>query len=174
MNRFRLMPSSGIAIIFLISTAVVAGADEQARFDITGWIDREETTWIIQSDHRTPSAVFSTIRPGLHQFRIHAYSNERYRREGSVYLELVIRDGEVSSTQIQFFPFAPLHPRFSFGQDHGTGQLTLHSLEIEAGNAHLVASFAGELYYHQSPNTQPIPHRTRPMRIDIDLVAVRD
>lgn len=161
-----------LAIILAVCSSV--RADDEATGDITGWVDGEASTWIVQHDSTTPSAVFTTLTPGLHQIRIHAYENERFSREGSLYLEIVIQDGDVYSTQIHYFPFPPRHPRFSYGPDHGSGQLTLHSLDVQADRARLSASFAGELHYHQSPNTRPIPHRTRPIRINIDLSAVRD
>lgn len=159
--------------VFLILTHSAVANDEPAG-EITGWIDGEATSWITQQDAIRPSAVFSTLTPALHQFRIHAYENERFSREGSIYLELTIRDGQIGASQIHYFPFAPRHPRFSFGPDHGTGQVTLHSLDIQPDGARISASYAGELYYHQSPNTRPIPHRTRPLRINIELVAARD
>lgn len=161
-----------ITILLTLSSAIPA--DDESTGDITGWVDGEPSTWIVQRDVARSSAVFSTLSPGLHQFRIHAYANERFSREESLYIELVVRDGEISSAQIHYFAFPPRYPRFSFGPDHGTGQLTLHSLNVQPGQAHLSASYAGQLFYHQSPNTQPIPHRTRPMRININLTAVRD
>jgi|GEM_PF-5119392 len=163
-----------LLLMTILPFSLAIFADSETDFDISGWIDGEARTWIVQKDALTPSAVFSTLMPGSHQFHINAYRDQRFGREGSLYLEIMIQNGEVQSAQIQYFPFAPRHPRFSFGPDHGTGQLTVNSLNMESGRAHLSASFAGELHYHQSANTRPIPHRTRPIRINIDLTAVRD
>ncbi|TVQ28995.1 MAG: hypothetical protein EA370_15865 [Wenzhouxiangella sp.] len=163
-----------LLILIMTSAQAMAQEDTNEHFDITGWIDGEPASWILQADRINPSAVFSTPAPGTHQFRIHAYQDERFRREGSLYLELIIQGDTVQAVDVQLFPFGPRYPRFSFGSDHGTGQLTLEALEVEPRTARLSARFAGQLYYHQSPNTRPIPHRTRPIRIQIDLTAYRD
>jgi hypothetical protein len=160
--------------IILLLLCHGAAADEEINADVSGWVAGEATSWLTQQDALRPSAVFSTLTPGNHQFRIHAYQNERFSREGSLYIELAIRDGDIHASQIHYYPFTPLYPRFSFGPDHGTGQLTLHSLEVETHTARITASFAGQLHYHQSSNTRPISQRTRPLRINIDLTAMRD
>ncbi len=174
MNWFRLALLVGVVFSIGLFDSKKAFAEDGEQAGITGWVDGNEYAWIVKKDRLSPSAVFSNITPGVHQFRIHAYENDRFHRENSLYLELVIRDTELTSAQLLYFPFAPRYPRFSFGDDHGTGQLTLNSLEIKADKAYLSASYAGQLYYHQSPNTQPIAQRTRPMRINIELIADRE
>jgi hypothetical protein len=174
MNWSKLALLIGMVFGFWSFDSTKAFAEEENQAGITGWVDGSEFAWIVKKDRLSPSAVFSNVTPGVYQFRIHAYENERFHRENSIYLELVVRDGELTSSQLLYFPFAPRYPRFSFGQDHGTGQLTLNSLEIKGDKAHISASYAGRLYYHQSQNTRPIEHRTRPMRINIELIADRD
>jgi len=175
MNTNELSALCGIG---LIAAAVFqftsAFADEDQPIEVSGEIDGEAITWQIERDTRAPSVVFSTITPGTHQFRINAYRDDRFRREGSLSLDLLISDGEVRSVDLLFFPFSPQHPRFSYGDDHGTGEITLHSLDIHSNSAHLVASFSGELHYHQSPRTQPISHRTRQISLSINVTALRE
>lgn len=166
--------SRSLLAIIILLIASSAAAEEERPADISGSVAGETMTWMTQQDSLTPSAVFSTLTPGTHQIRIHAYRDRRFSREGSLFIEFDVRNGEIQSPRIHYYPFPPLYPRFSFGPDHGTGQLTLHSLDIQAGQARVTASFAGELHYHQSINTRPISQRVRPIRINIDLAAVRD
>lgn len=141
---------------------------------IKGTLGGEEMSWQLQTDQRVPSAVFTSLTPGTHQIHINAYSSERYLREGSIELTLLIADGEVRSAEILFFPFPRLYPRFSFGSDHGTGTVSIDSLTFDANHARLSARFEGELYYHQSVNTRPISQRTRAASLQFDLTAVRE
>ncbi len=141
---------------------------------ITGTIDSEEMRWQLQTDQRAPSAVFTSLATGAHRFHINAYSNERHVRKDSIELELLISDGEVRSAELLYFPFPRSHPRFSFGSNHGTGTISIDSLTIESGQARISARFEGELYYHQSVNTSPIPHRTRAASLQFDVTAVRE
>ncbi len=163
-----------VLMMIMISTQAMGEEDTEIENRITGWIDGEPATWVLQTDRLTPSAVFFSPTHDTRQFHIHAYQDERFRREGSLYLELTIREDSVDVVSLHYFPFSQLHPRFSFGSDHGSGQLTLDSLVVEPRNARLAARFSGQLYYHQSPNTDPIVHRTLPMRIQLDLTAYRE
>jgi len=80
----------------------------------------------------------------------------------------------VEQLQILYYPFDPMHPRFSAGPDHGSARLQIESFEPGVGGARLKASLRGELFYHQSPNTRPIPHRTMSLDLTIDTEMVRN
>ncbi len=176
MNRLRKIPAIAVLLVTMSYTAVsvLAESSEPLQATITGTIDGEEMSWQLQTDRRVPSAVFTSLTPGTYRFHINAYSNERYLRNGSLELELLVADGEVRSSELLYFPFQRSHPRFSFGSDHGTGTISIDSLTIEPGQARLNARFEGELYYHQSVNTRPISQRTRAASLQFDLTAVRE
>lgn len=162
-----------IAAIVLVFGQLAVSAQEEPREFISGQIDGESTQWVVQSKPPNPSVVFSTLLPEMHSFRITGYADERFAREGSLTIEFNLRNGEVQDPQVRYFPFAPLHPRFSFGEDHGNGELTIDSVRIEAVTAHVEGRFSGELYYHQSPNTTPISHRTHDAEIEFSVIATR-
>ena len=116
--------------------------------------------------------VFDAVA-GSHIVRITGYRDSSFAREQSLSVELLIVNDEVSSATVRYFPFPPLHPRFSYGEDHGSGSITLEAFGPEARTAR-IAFQSGELYYHQSPNTQPIAQRTVPVKLSADLTALRD
>jgi hypothetical protein len=176
MIQARLIPTMAtlLATMSYLAAPILAEAGEPQQATITGTIDGEEMSWQLQTDQRAPSAVFTSLATGTHRFHINAYSNERHVRKDSIELELLITDGEVRSAELLYFPFPRSHPRFSFGSNHGTGTINIDSLMIESGQALLSARFEGELYYHQSVNTSPIPHRTRAASLQFDVTAVRE
>ncbi|NCO18956.1 MAG: hypothetical protein GW900_02710 [Gammaproteobacteria bacterium] len=141
---------------------------------IVGRLDGEPVQWVVHADMRSPSAVFSTLLPGVHQVRIVAYRDQRPARKHSLTLEFVLLERGVEQLQILYYPFDPMHPRFSAGPDHGSARLQIESFEPGVGGARLKASLRGELFYHQSPNTRPIPHRTMSLDLTIDTEMVRN
>jgi len=56
----------------------------------------------------------------------------------------------------------------------GSARLQIESFEPGVGGARLKASLRGELFYHQSPNTRPIPHRKISLDLTIDTELVRN
>lgn len=140
---------------------------------VSGQIDGESMQWVVKVEPPNPSAVFSTLLPEMHNFRISGYADDRFARKDSITIDFELRDGEVQDPKILYFPFAPLHPRFSFGDDHGNGELVIDSIRIESMAAHIEGHFSGQLFYHQSPNTAPIPHRTVDAEFEFSVVARR-
>ncbi|MGB0513999.1 MAG: hypothetical protein ACPGJE_04060 [Wenzhouxiangellaceae bacterium] len=162
---------TGLLLTLLYTTAMAAQEDD-AEY-IRGTIDGEVMEWIV---HRTPShtsAVFSTLLPGVHSVSISGYTDDRFSREGSVSISFTLNDERVQEPEVLYFPFNPLHPRFSFGSDHGTGELVIESIEIDTSGARVKGRYQGELYYHQSPNTRPISRRTAEADIEFNLLSVR-
>jgi hypothetical protein len=131
-------------------------------------------SWHVHRGAHTPSAVFSTLLPGVHQIRIVGYLDEIPARKGSIQLEFVVLERGVEQIKIIYFPFDPLHPRFSAGSDHGSVELRIESFEPGIDSARLKASLRGELFYHQSPNTRPIPQRRSLLELDIDTELARN
>lgn len=174
MIQFKTISNSHFIALTLLAfgqTAVLA-QEEQREF-MSGRIGDESIQWLMQTNPSNPSAVFSTLLPDLYNIRISGYADQRFGREGSLIIDFKLRDGEILDPQILYFPFAPRHPRFSFGADHGTGELVVDSVRIESLSVHIKGRFSGELFYHQSPNTTPISHRTQDAEIEFDVVARR-
>lgn len=140
---------------------------------VSGRIGDKPFAWRVHAEQPHPSAVISTLLPGVHNVRIVGYADDQFAREGSVTIAFVLRDEQVQEPEVRFFPFAPLHPRFSYGKDHGSGGLIVESVQLDTGTARIQGRFSGTLFYHQSPNTRPIPHRTREAEIEFSVVAVR-
>lgn len=171
-SEIRTFPWLAGVLLAMLYASGLAAQDEDAEY-IRGTIDGEAVEWMV---HRMPphaSAAFSTLLPGLHSFRISGYTDGRFSREGSVSIDFTLRDDQVQEPAVLYFPFSPLHPRFSFGSDHGTGELVIESVDINTSDARVKGRYQGELYYHQSPNTQPISRRTAEVDIEFNLVSIR-
>jgi len=162
---------AGLLLAFLYAGGLAA-QEEDAEY-LRGSIDGEAVEWMV---HRKPphaSAAFSTLLPGLHSFRITGYTDERFSREGSVSIDFTLSDDQIQEPKVLYFPFNPLHPRFSYGNDHGTGDLVIENVEFDTSGARVQGRYQGELYYHQSPNTQPISRRTAEVEIEFNLISIR-
>ena len=162
---------SGLLFTLLYCGALAAQEDE-AEY-IRGTVDGEAIEWMVLRTPPHTSAVFSTLLPGVQSFSISGYTDERFSREGSVSISFTLNDEQVQSPEVLYFPFNPLHPRFSFGDDHGTGDLVIESVEIDTSGARIQGRYQGQLYYHQSPNTRPISRRTAEAEIEFNLVSIR-
>lgn len=164
-----------VVALFGIGWLVTGLTDENGSVpDIAGQLDEREMSWRVHRGANAPSGVFSTLLPGVHQIRIVGYVDEAPARKGSIQLEFVVLERGVEQLQIIYFPFDPLHPRFSAGPDHGSVELRIETFEPGLDSARLKASLKGELFYHQSPNTRPIPHRRSLLELDIDTELVRN
>lgn len=163
-------------ILVVLSSTTGLGAqseDQQAGNRIGGTLNGEQSQWQVLNKPPFASAVFSTILPGVHNVRITGYADGRGAREGSITLEFNLRDGEVLDPKLLYFPFSPLHPRFSYASDHGEGKIIIEQFEDQGLSARVKGSFQGTLFYHQSRNTRPISHRTQDLALEFEVIAER-
>lgn len=176
MNRpvTRSLLLTGSCIAFFVLAAAHAAGQEPPATQIEGSVDGQPQTWIVQQEGRHSSAVFTTPSPGVEHVFIDAYTNERHAREGSLSVEFVVSQEGIRSIVINYFPFPRPHPRFTLREDYGSGELTIDRFESGANKARVSGSFAGTLFYHQSPRTEPIPHRTRDLEFAFDLELQRE
>lgn len=163
-----------ILILSLINMAGIAHGQDSVSNSLKGSVDDESRTWIVQNDGRHSSAIFTSPSPGVEHVVINAYDDERYARKESLSVELVINAGAIQSTSINYFPFSQSHPRFTLNENFGSGELTLDRIETGPLAATISGNFAGTLFYHQSPRTEPIPHRTRDLEFEFDLELQRE
>ena len=93
-------------------------------------------------------------------------------------IEFTLRQNDGSwqayGTEIRYFPFEPQHPRFSFGSDHGRGDIRIQSFGIEPEFGRINAEISATMFYHQSPNTRPISQRTQDIVLNLDLTLTRN
>lgn len=145
---------------------------------IEGHLDRQPKRWVVSLDRSLPTATVSTIAPDVHRVRINGYGSDRFSRAGSVLIEFTLRQNDGSwqayGTEIRYFPFEPQHPRFSFGNDHGRGDIRIQSFGIEPEFGRINAEISATMFYHQSPNTRPISQRTQDIVLNLDLTLTRN
>lgn len=161
--------------VSLAASADLAAQDPEAGQGsrIAGRIDGEAVTWRIPSDESIRAATYTNVVPGVDRITIHAYRDEGHAREGSLSIELFSRQKSVRVTEILYFPFAASHPRFTYTDEYGEVGFNIDRLELGVERGLVAGSLSAELYYHQSPRTQPIPHRTTSIELELDLEIIR-
>lgn len=172
-------PISIARVLCLLGTIGIttAGSAEDAASDVmhlAGRIDGEDVTWLIPAEVSEQSAAYTAVVPEVHRITIHAYRDDRHAREGSIALEMVARPQGVRVTGIHYFPFSENHPRYTYNERYGQVDVSIERAELGVDQGRLSGHLESELFYHQSPRTQPIPHRTTRVELDFDLKLVRN
>lgn len=160
-----------------VSATALSAENETASGDnlMTGTVDGEEVRWRVPSNESIRAATYTNIVPGVNRITVNAYRDERHAREGSLAVELVTRpDDGVRVSEVLYFPFAETHPRFSYTSEYGEIDFETDRLDFGVDAGRLAGHLEAELFYHQSANTQPIPHRTSRIELDFDLELTRD
>lgn len=166
-----------LVLVMMLGAPASAGAEEPATppdEELTGRVDGERMSWKIPSNQSVRAATYTNVVPGVHRISVNAYRDASHSREGSLSMELLARPDDVRVAEIHYFPFSESHPRFSYTREHGEIELEIDALELGTDTGRLSGRLDAELYYHQSPRTQPIPHRTSRLALEFDIEIVRD
>lgn len=168
---------AALVLLMMLGASASTSAEDPATppfEELTGQVDGEEISWRIPSNQSVRTATYTNVVPDVHRISVNAYRDASHSREGSLSMELLARPEGVRVSEIHYFPFSESHPRFSYTREHGEIEFTIDALELDTGTGRLSGQLGAELYYHQSPRTQPIPHRTSRLALEFDIEIIRD